>query len=202
MFCREGSTSYEPLHGSAPPGRRGGKFLDLSILLYQFEKSFIACCLFSMQLSYYLFTYFYLLIKLLFIMTKAETIKEAVELIKANIKLAEANPNVITGIPVIPAGSYVATFALKEGIPSFEVTKLVGTTFSKSSVPMNLVHSESGKKLNEQDVSYNNSLEPILTNSTVWENQYIVHTENRISSKNNPYQVIIFDGILELVTTE
>ena len=133
-------------------------------------------------------------------MTKEETIKKAVELIKANIALAEANPNVITGIPTIPAGSYLATFQLKSGVPSFEVTKLVGTNFSKSSVPMNLTHAETGNKLEKKDVSYNNSLEPILTNPKVWDMPYFVHTEDRISSKNNPYQVIIFDGVLEMAT--
>ena len=132
-------------------------------------------------------------------MTDVE-IKEAVKLMKSKISTAKANPNVLTGVPTIPAGSYVATFKLDNGIPKFEVTPLPGTKFSKSTVPMNLTHAESGNKLNSKDVSYNDSLEPILLKPEFWEQQFIVHTEDRISQRNNPYQVIIFDGVLEEAT--
>lgn len=129
-------------------------------------------------------------------------IKNAVKEMQAKIKTAEANPNVITGAPTIPQGSYVATFVLKDGIPTFDVTPLPGTKFSKSSVPMNLVEVESGTKQEKQDVSYNNSLEPILIEPKHWEQKFMVHTEDRISQRNNPYQVIIFDGVLESATVE
>ena len=131
-----------------------------------------------------------------------EQIKNAVKEMKAKIKTAEANPNVITGAPTIPDGSYVATFVLKNGIPTFDVTPLPGTKFSKSSVPMNLTEVEKGTKQEKQDVSYNNSLEPILLQPKYWDQQFMVHTEDRISSKNNPYQVIIFDGVLETAEVE
>ena len=134
-------------------------------------------------------------------MTDSE-IKTAVAEIRGKIATAKANPNVLTGAPVIPEGSYVATFLLKKGVPTFEVTPLPGTKFSKSSVPMNLTAVEGGEKQKSKDVSYNDSLEPILLNAANWEQQFMVHTEGRISSKNNPYQVIIFDGVLESATVE
>ena len=127
-------------------------------------------------------------------------IKQAVKEMKAKIDTAKANPNVLTGAPTIPAGSYTATFALKNEMPDFQVTPLPGTKFSKSTVPMNLTHIEAGNKLKSKDVSYNDSLEPILLKPEFWEQQFIVHTEDRISQKNNPYQVIIFDGVLEEAT--
>ena len=126
-------------------------------------------------------------------------IKTAIKTIKANIKLAKDNPNVLTGAPTIPQGSYVATFALKNGVPKFEVTQLPGTKFSKSSVPMNLIAVEGGIKQKSKDIAYNDSLEPILTKSEYWDQKFMVHTEERISQRNNPYQVIIFDGVLEAV---
>ena len=132
-------------------------------------------------------------------MNELET-KEAVKEIRAKITAAKANPNVLTGAPTIPAGQYVATFVLKNGVPTFEVTALPGTKFSKSTVPMNLTHAEAGNKLQSKDVSYNDSLEPILLKPEFWEQQFIVHTEDRVSQKNNPYQVIIFDGVLEEAT--
>ena len=124
-------------------------------------------------------------------------IKNAVKEMRNKISAAKENPNVLTGAPTIPHGSYVATFVLKDGIPTFEVTQLPGTKFSKSSVPMNLTEVESGTKQKSKDVSYNDSLEPILTEPKHWEQSFMVHTEDRISTKNNPYQVIIFDGVLE-----
>ena len=134
-------------------------------------------------------------------MTDVE-IKEAVKEIRAKITAAKANPNVLTGAPTIPAGQYVATFALKNEMPDFQVTALPGTKFSKSSVPMNLTEVEGGRKLKSKDVSYNDSLESILTDPSAWTQQFMVHTEDRVSSKNNPYQVIIFDGVLEPATAE
>ena len=132
-------------------------------------------------------------------MNELET-KEAVKEIRAKITAAKANPNVLTGAPTIPAGQYVATFALKDDMPDFQVTPLPGTKFSKSTVTMNLTKVEGGNKLAKKDVSYNDSLEPILIDSSAWTQQFMVHTEERISSKNNPYQVIVFDGVLEEAT--
>ena len=134
-------------------------------------------------------------------MTDVE-IKQAVKELKEKINTAKANPNVLTGAPTIPAGQYVATFALKNDVPDFQVIALPGTKFSKSSVPMNLTEVEGGRKLKSKDVSYNDSLEPILTDPSAWTQQFMVHTEERVSSKNNPYQVIIFDGVLEEATAE
>lgn len=128
---------------------------------------------------------------------KNDELKKAVAEMKVKIATAKANPNVLTGAPTIPEGSYVATFELKKGVPTFEVTPLPGTKFSKSSVPMNLTAVEGGTKKPKQDVSYNDTLEPILLKPEYWEQQFMVHTEARISQRNNPYQVIIFDGVLE-----
>ena len=129
-------------------------------------------------------------------------IKQAVKELKEKINTAKANPNVLTGAPTIPAGQYVATFALKNEMPDFQVIPLPGTKFSKSSVPMNLTKVEGGNKLSKKDVSYNDSLEPILIDPKTWEQQFMVHTEDRVSQKNNPYQVIIFNGVLEEATAE
>ena len=129
-------------------------------------------------------------------------IKEAVKEMRAKLATAKANPNILTGAPTIPEGSYVATFALKKGIPTFEVTPLPGTKFSKSSITMNLTEVEQATKQLNKDVSYNESMDEILLNPKYWDQEFLVHTEGRISSKNNPYQVIIFDGVLENVAAE
>jgi len=131
-----------------------------------------------------------------------QEIKTAIKEMKAKIKHAEDNPNVLTGAPTIPDGSYVATFVLNKDVPTFEVTPLPGTKFSKSSVAMDLTAVESGDKLPKQDVSYNTTLKEILLNAKYWNQKFMVHTEGRISSKNNPYQVIIFDGVLETAGVE
>ena len=129
-------------------------------------------------------------------------IKAAIKEMKAKIKHAEENPNVLTGAPTIPAGAYSATLELKDGVPIFDVTPLPGTKFSKSSVSMNLTADSDGAKLPKQDVNYNSTLKQILLTAKYWNQQFIVHTEDRLSSKNNPYQVIVFDGVLEMAGTE
>ena len=124
-------------------------------------------------------------------------IKDAVKSISTQITNAEKNPNIITGMQEIPKGQYEGSFELIDGIPSFQTPVIPGSDYKRCFVAMNLTHVETGEKENSIEVGYNSSLKKLLLNPKHWEQLFTCKTGERVSAKNNPYQVVIFSGVKE-----